>query len=207
MKKKASHCLYLALGIQESEPGFSVVSAVIGELGKTQKIGASFWKINSRFASDEAFKQINASMVDRRIDSSAALMLLDPANGSAKWHLQQPMADLINTYWDYQNNLFISFSLQDAGQNRQAFFERLMHLGIWAPLSKTIWYLSSAFSSNDAFHYLVSALKGGEGLSVLDSKGNIAFWQAGPGAKPQDPPTQTPLQQKTSTAKKKQNEK
>lgn len=196
MKKKASHCLYLALGIQESEPGFAVVSPVIGELGKTQKIGASFWKINTPFASEEAFKQINASMVDRRIDSSAALMLLDPANGSAKWHLQQPMADLINTYWDYQNNLFVSFSLQDAGQNRQAFFERLMHLGIWAPLSKTIWYLSSAFSSNDAFHYLVGALKSGEGISVLDSKGNIAFWQAGPHAASASPKT-NPTQQKT----------
>lgn len=202
MKKKASHCLYLALGIQESEPGFPVVSPVIGGLGKTQKIGASFWKIHTSFASDEAFKQINASMVDRRIDSSATLMLLDPANGSAKWHLQQPMADLINTYWEYQNNLFVSFSLNDAGQGRQAFFERLMHLGIWAPLSKTIWYISSAFSSNDAFHYLVGEIKSGEGISVLDSKGNIAFWQAGPAAMTQAPSTQKTTRQNQSTKSK-----
>ncbi len=204
MKKKASHCLYLALGIQESEPGFAVVSPVIGELGTTQKIGASFWKINTRFASDEAFKQINASMVDRRIDSSAALMLLDPANGSAKWHLQQPMADLINTYWNYQNNLFVSFKLDGSGQGRQAFFERLMHLGIWAPLSKSIWYVSSAFSSHDAFHYLVGELQRGEGISVLDSKGNIAFWQAGPDAKPKPNAISKTREQKKGTTATKQ---
>ena len=154
MTKKASHCLYLALGIQESEPGFSVVSPVIGELGKTQKIGASFWKITTAYGSDEAFKQINASMMDRRIASSATLMLLDPASGSAKWHLQQPMADLINTYWSYQNNLFVSFSLKDKGEGRQAFLERIMHLGIWAPLSKSIWYISTAYTTNAAWSRL-----------------------------------------------------
>ncbi len=179
MKQQADKYLYVALGIQESDPGFMVVCPVINDIGKSVKIGPSFWQIETTLTSAVAFKQINSSMIDRRIDSHAALMLLDPSKGEAKWHLRQPMAELIKTYWGYQNNLLISFNLGDEQKNNRKFIERMTLLGMWAPLSKTIWYISSAYKSADAFHFLTGALEAGDEFSMLDGRGNVALWQNG----------------------------
>ncbi|MFK7846790.1 MAG: hypothetical protein AB8G77_15925 [Rhodothermales bacterium] len=179
MKQPTGKYLYVALDIQESDPGFAVVCPAITGLGKSAKIGPSFWQLETELTSVDAFKQINASMMDRRIDSHATLMLLDPSNGEAKWHLRQPMAELIRTYWGYQNNLLISFNLKDGQAGNRKFIERMTQLGVWAPLSKTIWYISSSYKSADAFHFLTGALEAGSGFSMLDGRGNIALWQNG----------------------------
>ena len=179
MKQKRHKYLYVALGIQESDPGFAVVSPTLSALGQASKISASFWQIKSTYSAEEAFKQINTSMLDRRIDGSATLMLLDPASGQAHWHLRQPLSDLIKSYWDYQNNLFVSFAPWDGHQNGPSFFERVTRLGMWAPISKTIWYVSTSIAAKDAFHYLIDVLEHGDRLSLLDSHGDIAFWQEG----------------------------
>ena len=179
MRQKRHNYLYVALDIQDTDPGFAIVSPAISALGQALKIGASFWQIKSTYSAEEAFKQINASMLDRRIDSGATLMLLDPQSGQARWHLRQPLSDLIKSYWEYQQNLFVSFSLQDGNEHGRPFFDRMTRLGMWAPVSKTIWYISTAYTTKDAFHYLIGSLENGDRLALLNSQGDIAFWQEG----------------------------
>ena len=118
-------------------------------------------------------------MMDRRIDSGAGLLVLDPITRKAKWHLRQPLSDLIKSHWSFQNNLFISFSLEDPSSNQQYVLERITKLGTWAPISKSTWYVSSAVSSKDALYYLLGGLGSGDKLCVFDSAGNQAVWQEG----------------------------
>lgn len=179
MKQKRHNYLYVALDIEEGDPGFAIVSLAISALGRALQMGASFWQIESIHSAEEAFMQINTSMLDRRIDGSATLMLLDPSSGQARWHLRQPLSDLIKSYWAYQNNLFVSFSLQEGKENRRSFFDRMTRLGMWAPVSKSIWYISTAYTAKDAFHYLIGSLEDGDRLTLLNSQGDIAFWQEG----------------------------
>lgn len=176
MQKKDQKNLYVTIGIPESDPGFSVIKSTLGSFDHTVRIGACLWQIQTAQSLDQVFQTFNANMVDRRIDSSASLLLLDPANSLAKWHLRQPLSDLIASQWSYQNNLLISFSLGEGGANAKL-YERITQLGIWAPLSKTVWYVSSPNTSQDAFHYLLGGLSKGDSLSILDGNGNVALWQ------------------------------
>ena len=104
----------------------------------------------------DVFKQINTTMLDRRINSYSSLLVLDPSAGQARWHLRQPLSDLIASHWGYQHNVLISFSLAEVNKtsdapHRHALIECITKLGIWAPLSKSVWYLSSPQSSKHIF--------------------------------------------------------
>ncbi len=179
MKLKKSNHLYIALGIQETDPGYSAVFPVVESLGTAAKIGVSFWQIETAVTSQAAFQKINTSMLDRRIDSGAALMIFNPINGQAHWHLRQPLSDLVEAQWHYQNNLFVSICLCNPSNNERAVFDRITRLGLWAPLSKTMWYISSTYGSRDAFHYLTGVLEAGDSLAILDDSGNSAIWRTG----------------------------
>lgn len=171
--------LYVALGMQEIDPGYKTVLPVIESLGQSIYLGTALWYLRSTHDIQESFRRINTSMMDRRIDSGAGLLVLDPVTRKAKWHLKQPLSDLIAAHWGYQNNIFISFSLLDASRNQQTVLERITKLGTWAPISKTTWYVSSSVSSKDAFYYLLGGLDSGDKLCVFDSAGNQAVWQEG----------------------------
>ncbi len=191
MTKNGSDLLYAVLGIQEGDPGFTAVFHTLNQLGTASQIGAAFWQIETHLTFEEAFKRVNTSMLDRRIDSSASLLMLDTEGGQARWHLRQPLADLIRAQWRFQNNLLISFtsppslSPVDAPQYNKALLERMMQLGSWAPISKNLWYISTSCKTNDAFHFLTESLSAGDRISVLDSNGNVAFWHQAESAQPQ----------------------
>lgn len=173
--------LYVALGLQEKDPGYKAVLPVIESLGQSVYLGTALWYLHSSQSMQESFRRINTSMMDRRIDSSAGLLVLDPTSRFAKWHLRQPLSDLIEAHWSYQNNLFISFSLLNPSRNQQHVLERITKLGTWAPISKTTWYISSSVSSKDAFYFMLGGLESGDKLCVFDSAGNQAIWQEGQG--------------------------
>ena len=171
--------LYVALGLQEKDPGYKKVRPVIESLGPTVHLGTALWHLQSTQNLHESFKRINTSMMDRRIDSTAGLLVLDPMARFAKWHLRQPLSDLIESHWTYQNNVFISFSLQAPKVNQQCVLERITRLGTWAPISKSTWYVSASISSKDALYYMLGALESGDKLCIFDSTGNQAVWQEG----------------------------
>ncbi len=182
MLKTAQKDFFVTVGIQESDPGFSVIKATLRSFDQAIRIGACLWQIKTSQQTEEVFQTFNAGMLHRRIDSSAALLLLNPVSGEAKWHLRQPLSDLIASHWQYQNNLLISVTAGQENKKNQALYEKITQLGMWAPLGKTVWYVSSPNKTQDAFHYLLGALRNGDSLSILDGKGNVALWQqsAGP---------------------------
>lgn len=171
--------LYVALGLQEKDPGYKTVRPVIESLGPSVYLGTALWHLRSKQGLKGSFQLINQSMMDRRIDSRAGLLVLNPSTRFAKWHLRQPLSDLLDAQWTYQNNIFISFSLQDPESNLQPVLDRITKLGAWAPISKTTWYISSSYSSKEAFYYMLGVLKSGDKLCVFDSTGNQAVWQEG----------------------------
>ncbi len=193
---------YIVLGIEEADPGFSAVFNALQTLGDPKPAGAAFWQLYTPHSFEDVFKTINTSMLDRRIDSSASLLLLAPALGQARWHLRQPLADLIRGQWQFQNNLLVSFQraqssiknpnpvqISGNGAPRQvtsdtqptpynhALLERMMQLGNWAPISKNLWYISTSSSTRDAFYFLTATLEQEERISILDGDGNVAYWQ------------------------------
>lgn len=170
------HHLYVALGLQEHEIGYPIVAEASQAIGKRKVLTPSLWQLSTSFGIDDAFKTLNISMMDRRIDSYSSLLVFNPISGQAKWHLRQPLSDLVSAHWTYQNNVFISFSLMESSQNHKPIIQCITRLGIWAPLSKSTWYLSTAFSSKHVFQSLLSLLDVGDQLCVFDSKGQLAIW-------------------------------
>jgi len=171
------HSLYVTLGLDEQEVGYQIVSQATDTLGERTQITPSLWQVKTLKNLDCAFKEINTSMLDRRIDSYSSLLVLDPVSKDARWHLRQPLSDLLSAYWDYQNNVFISFSVGDTSNKQQRIIQCITELGIWAPLSKTIWYLSTTTSSKKVFQSLLNVLDPGDQLCVFDSHGQLALWQ------------------------------
>ena len=171
------HSLYVTLGLDEQEAGYHIVAHAADSLGERTQVTPSLWQVKTVMNLDCAFKEINTSMLDRRIDSYSSLLVLDPVSKEARWHLRQPLSDLLSAYWDYQNNVFISFSLSETSDKHQQLIHCITDLGIWAPLSKTIWYLSTMTSSKKVFQSLLNVLDTGDQLCVFDSHGQLALWQ------------------------------
>lgn len=171
------HSLYITLGLDEQEAGYRIVAQATDSLGERTQVTPSLWQVKTLKDLDCAFKEINTSMLDRRIDSYSSLLVLDPTTREARWHLRQPLSDLLSAYWDYQNNVFISFSLSNTPNKQKQLIQCITELGIWAPLSKTIWYLSTTTSSKKVFQSLLNVLDAGDQLCVFDSHGQLALWQ------------------------------
>lgn len=168
--------LYVAVGLQEQDVGYPLVVGATESFGERKPLTNSLWKVITHYDLDIAFKEINTSMLDRRIDSYSSLLVFDSVSGKAKWHLRQPLSDLISAYWNYQNNVFISFSLDHPSTNLKQLIQRITKEGIWAPLSKNLWYLSTNTPSKLLFQSLLNPLEIGDQLCVFDSRGQLAIW-------------------------------
>lgn len=170
------HNLYVALGLQEHEIGYPIVAQTTQSIGERRLLTPSLWQLTTSYPIEEAFKTLNASMMDRRIDSYSSLLIFDPISGQARWHLRQPLSDLMHAHWGYLNNVLISFSLLESSHNHKQLIQCITQLGIWAPLSKSTWYLSTSYSSKHVFQSLLSLLYAGDQLCVFDSQGQLAIW-------------------------------
>ena len=171
--------LYVAVGLQEQDVGYPIVVHATETFGERKPLTHSLWKVRTQLDVDIAFKEINTSMLDRRIDSHSSLLVFDSASGKAKWHVRQPLSDLISAYWNYQNNVFISFSLDQPSLNLKQLIQCITKAGIWAPLSKNLWYLSTNMPSKRLFQSLLDPLGIGDQLCVFDSRGQLAIWNDG----------------------------
>ena len=171
--------LYVAIGLEEEDAGYPVIVQATDTLGDGTLLAPSLWYVKTKHTLDEAFLHMNTSMLDRRIDGHTSLVVLDPYAKHAKWHLRQPLSDLLCAHWHFEHNVFIAFTLRDPKRRQNRLVQCITGLGVWAPISRTMWYLSTTCSSKDVFQRLLSAVEEGDHLCVFDSAGNVATWQEG----------------------------
>lgn len=171
--------LFIAIGLSAHEPGHKRIAETVQSLGPSIPYHESLWRVNSMHDMDKAFKQINTSMIDRRIDGTAGLLMLNANEGHVKWHLHPQLSEMIKMSWHQRNNLFISFTLHNPQANYARVSADIQALGMSAPIGKSIWYSSSAYSSKEAFQILISSMDAGDELMVFDERGNMALWHDG----------------------------
>ena len=73
----------------------------------------------------------------------------------------------------------VDLALQVWRKKHQQLIHCITQLGIWAPLSKNTWYVSTSISSKHVFQSLLNLLDVGDQLCVFDSCGQLAIWQDG----------------------------
>lgn len=178
-KKVERTSLFVAVGLSTGEPGHARVAETVQSLGPWTPYNESLWRVNSIHDLDRAFKQINTSMLDRRIDGTAGLLMLDPNEGYVKWHLRRPISEMLKGCWKLQNNLFIGFTLKNPQSNYERVVRDIQALGMSAAIGKSIWYSSSTYTSKEAFRILISSMDSGDELMVFDERGNVALWHDG----------------------------
>lgn len=78
------------------------------------------------------------------------------------------------------NNLHISYDLYAPGQNYESVIERIKQLGSWAKIHKSVWYVSSTFTSSQAVAHLKPVLDTNDRVYVVDATNNDASWNTLP---------------------------
>lgn len=74
------------------------------------------------------------------------------------------------------NNLFISYDLNSTGQNYTAVAEAIKSLGAWAKVHKSVWYVNSNLSSDEAAQKVWASMDRNDNLIVIDASNNNANW-------------------------------
>ncbi len=75
------------------------------------------------------------------------------------------------------NNLFVSYDLNDPGQNYAAVINAIKSIGIWAKVQKSLWYVKSTLSAEQAVQRIRPAMDQNDSLIVIDTTRNVAAWQ------------------------------
>ncbi len=173
----AASNLFIAIGLEEEDPGYGLVTGSFEALGSCTPLTDSLWHLSSEQSIGRIFKRINMSMMDTRIGSGSGLLVLDADQGRAKWFFSRPISDILSAYWHQRNNLLVSFKLHDPKVNYMDIFQDIRALGAWTPISQHLWYVNSDYSSKEAFQILMGRMDRGDELCVLDAHGNMATWQ------------------------------
>jgi len=74
------------------------------------------------------------------------------------------------------NNLIVSYDLNVEGQNYTAVSEKIKSLGGWAHIQKSVWYLKSALSCQQAAQSIYQSMDSNDSLIVIDASNNQASW-------------------------------
>lgn len=74
------------------------------------------------------------------------------------------------------NNLFVSYDLYAPGKNYDRVINAIKHLGHWAAVHKSLWYVKSAHSAETAAKLIWSAMDSSDSLCVVDTTQNQAYW-------------------------------
>lgn len=74
------------------------------------------------------------------------------------------------------NNLFISYDLNSTGQNYTAVAEAIKSLGAWAKVHKSVWYVNSHLSADEAANRVWASMDSNDNLIVIDASNNHAHW-------------------------------
>ena len=169
--------VFVALGLQEHDPGYSIVVDAMQQLGKCTCLHESLWLVQGSHSLPQLFKKINTSMMDRRIGSANGVFLLNANERMAKWYFSPLISEVLNAYWSYRHSFFVACKLRNHQPNEDSIFSDIRALGTWTPISKSLWYINSAYTSKEAFQILISRMDKGDQLCILDSTGNVATWQ------------------------------
>ncbi|HEY0922448.1 hypothetical protein [Rheinheimera pacifica] len=74
------------------------------------------------------------------------------------------------------NNLFISYDLNSPHQDYNAVFEAIKSLGPWACLQKSLWYVKTDKTSEEAARFIRAKQDSNDSLVVINAANNEAYW-------------------------------
>lgn len=74
------------------------------------------------------------------------------------------------------NNLFISYDLNNPGQNYNTVIEKIKTLGNWAKVQYSLWYVNSNYSASEAAKIVQAVMDKNDSLIVIDATNNKAAW-------------------------------
>lgn len=74
------------------------------------------------------------------------------------------------------NNLFISYDLHSPGQDYSRIIDSIKSLGSWAKVQKSLWYVNSSLSSEQAAKAIRANMDANDSLIVIDTTNNDAYW-------------------------------
>jgi hypothetical protein len=74
------------------------------------------------------------------------------------------------------NNLFISYDLNSPNQDYNAVIEVIKSLGAWASVQKSLWYVKSDKSAEQAAEIVREKMDANDSLIVMDTNNNDAYW-------------------------------
>lgn len=74
------------------------------------------------------------------------------------------------------NNLFISYDLNLPHQDYSAVIEVIKTLGQWASVQKSLWYVKSDFSAENAAKKIREKMDANDSLIVINTNSNDAYW-------------------------------
>jgi hypothetical protein len=74
------------------------------------------------------------------------------------------------------NNLFISYDLNSPHQDYNSVIEEIKSLGDWASIQKSVWYVNSTLTAEQAAGKVRSKMDSNDSLLVVDSVNNDAYW-------------------------------
>lgn len=75
------------------------------------------------------------------------------------------------------NNLFVSYDLRNPGQDYSAAIEAIKQLGSWAKVQKSLWYVNSSHTAQQAVEHVWPTMDRNDSLIVVDASNNNASWQ------------------------------
>ena len=73
------------------------------------------------------------------------------------------------------NNLFISYDLNSPGQDYEKVINAIKALGNWASVQKSLWYVNSSYSAEQAGNIIWRQMDNNDYLIVIDTSNNDAF--------------------------------
>lgn len=74
------------------------------------------------------------------------------------------------------NNLFISYDLNSPGQHYDRVISAIKELGSWAKLQKSLFFVKSSFSEQQAFDRVRAVMDSNDSLVVVNATNNNAIW-------------------------------
>jgi hypothetical protein len=74
------------------------------------------------------------------------------------------------------NNLFISYDLNSPGQDYAPVIDEIKSLGNWAKVQKSLWYVNSNLTAEQAYQRVWPRMDNNDSLIVVDSTNNESYW-------------------------------
>lgn len=74
------------------------------------------------------------------------------------------------------NNLFVSYDLYNPGKDYASVIEAVKDLGSWVKVHKSVWYVNSSLTAEQAAKKIWATMDANDSLIVVDATQNNAYW-------------------------------